>query len=65
MTHWWSRRDAEPSHEAREALHQAERALVDAERLDAAAEVVERKLRETRARNHFAEAVIRAVRRVA
>lgn len=63
LWHRKSGHEAQPSMDARAALWQAKRALLDAERLDCAAQEVERRLRETKARNHFAEAVIRAVRR--
>ena len=67
MRFWPKRRPRppEPSHEAIEALRQARRELQDAEALDSAAEIVERRLQETKDRNHFAEAVIRSMRRTA
>ena len=67
MRFWPKRRkpQPQPSLEAKEALRQARRELVDAEALDSAAEIVERRLQETKDRNHFAEAVIRSMRRPA
>jgi hypothetical protein len=59
----WHRRESRPSQEAQAALWQADRALTDAERLDRAAQEVADRLRETRRRNHFAEAVARSIRR--
>lgn len=55
----------EPSPEAQQALWQARRSLLDAECLDQAAADVARRLRATQARNHFAEAIVRSIRRQA
>lgn len=65
MTRWWNRlrRKPRPSDESMHALQQAERALVDAKCRDEAAREVTDRLRETRARNHFGEAVARSMRR--
>lgn len=56
-------RPAVASEEARDALWQAQRGLLDAHRLEAAAQDVEKRLRDTQERNHFAEAVERSIRR--
>lgn len=58
----WRHRTPQPTGDARASLYQAARALADAERLDCAVRDVAGRLRETRERNHFADAVTRAIR---
>lgn len=62
---WWRRMRRKPkcSIESEIAFRQGERALVDAERRDEAAQAIVEQLRETRVRNHFAEAIARSMRR--
>jgi hypothetical protein len=60
---WPWRRTPKASAESEVALRQAERALHDAKCRDDAAREVTDRLRETRARNHFGEAVARSMRR--
>lgn len=68
MRFWPFRRsevtEPQPSDEAQEALRQAKRELIDAERLDCAAAEVAERLSRTRERNHFTQAVTRAIRGV-
>lgn len=58
---WW-RRCGEPSSEARQVLWQMQRLAADVDRRDDAAKCVADKLRDTRARNNFKEAVIKTIR---
>lgn len=59
------RRCGEPSSDARQTLWQMQRLAADVDRRDDAAKDVADRLRATRARNNFKEAVIRTVRREA
>lgn len=62
---WWPFSKKRPANaEATAALWEAHRALRDADDLYCRAEVVANKLEETRRRNHFGEAVTRAIRGV-
>ena len=61
---WQRHKKSEPTDDAKASLSQARRTLIDAERLDCAAQEVAGRLRQTRERNHFAEAVTRAIRGV-
>lgn len=60
----FSKKRPEACEEATAALWEAQRALRDANDLYSRAEVVADKLEETRRRNHFGEAVTRAIRGV-
>ena len=60
---WRSKRTGCPTDESREAIRQADRAILDADRRDEAVADVAERLRQTRIRNHFREAVEDTMRR--
>lgn len=65
MKRWWLNKSPRPAPEdADEAVVQARRALADARNFSRRVEDVAERLQETRRRNHFAEAVARAIRGV-
>lgn len=59
---WRRRRRSAPSEDARHALDQARRALIDTERMSCRVDEVADQLDAIRKRNHFADAVSRAIR---
>lgn len=60
----WRRRTVLPSHEAAHAVEQAERQMKDTDRMACRVDEVADQLAEIHRRNHFGQAVTRAIRGV-